>query len=98
MGSLRQDIPVIQMTEALQRHREFDRFIFDEADDCILHYGSLFNEETKLIDGFWDLLRKNSVILTGTMNKSMEDLVFQAYDIRKDRFFSYEKLLNKQES
>ena len=45
MGDFRNEIDVLTMKDAILKHESYNRFIIDEADDCIINHGSLVNYE-----------------------------------------------------
>ena len=70
----------------------------DEIDDCIVNYGSYFDEETNKCLGFWDVLKIPTIMLSATMNQNMEDLVYKLYGIPKSRFYEFKELQNTEVS
>ena len=67
----------MQMRDALLNQRNFNAFIIDEADECILEQGAIMNPETGAFEGFWDMLEKKTILLTATINISLEDALVE---------------------
>ena len=80
------------MESIIEKREEYDQIIIDEADDCIMNEGFKKNEESQKFEGFWDVLAKPTILMTATMNQSMEDLMMKVYNIRRDMFHTYEGL------
>ena len=51
-------------------------FIIDEADQCLLELGSTIDTAKKIVSGYWDLLTSRSILLTATVSKDLEDILF----------------------
>lgn len=81
MGDLRQMIDVKTMTEVILCSKDYDQLIIDEADDCILNYGSVFDTERKVLNGFWDVLETPSILITATMDRNIEDIMHRMFGI-----------------
>lgn len=43
MGPLKQELDVLSMSEALLTHEDYEVFVIDEADACLLEKGSLID-------------------------------------------------------
>ena len=74
------------MFDAMKRHKEFDGFIIDESDRCILKKGSIIVKETNRVLGFWHLLSKRTVLLTASTCHALEDLINRIYKVRLSDF------------
>ena len=66
LGDMSQKIAVLTMEQALAQIQGFDVIIIDEADECLLRFGSILNEQKRLCIGFWDLLNLKTYLLTAT--------------------------------
>jgi len=86
------------MEQALLRHEEFDAFILDEADTCIMEQGSMLDPSTQKFLGFWDLLKKRTFLLTATIGISLEDTLFKLYGIQKKAFEEFGLFIKAQDS
>ena len=66
LGSLSQEVPILTMKQALLRLEDFDCFIIDEADECLIDQGSIIDPVKEKFIGFWDMLKVKTVLLTAT--------------------------------
>lgn len=71
------------MEQALYQSNDFDVWVIDEADICLLEKGSLVDVKSQLVRGFWDLLIKRTILLTATISTDMEDILFEVYGLNK---------------
>jgi hypothetical protein len=55
------------MQQALLKYEQFDVFVVDEADDCILEHGAVIDLHKGQYIGFWDLMEKKTILLTATV-------------------------------
>ena len=46
LGPAREDLIVLTMEEAILTRDSYDICILDEADECILHHGSVFDQQS----------------------------------------------------
>ena len=79
LGSLRHSIKVMTMQSALFKSKDYDVFIIDEADQCLLELGSTIDSANSIVFGYWDLLTKRSILLTATISKDLEDILFSVF-------------------
>ena len=82
LGSLRHSIKVMTMQSALFKSNDYDVFIIDEADQCLLELGSSIDTAKSMVIGYWDLLTKRSILLTATISKDLEDILFEVFGFK----------------
>ena len=83
------------MEEALVTKLDFQHYIFDDAEDCILNHGIHLDSDTNRLTGFWKLLqRKPSFLITSTEDKGFYDALTELKFISKD-YFDYTDLFKK---
>ena len=82
LGSLRHSIKVMTMQSTLFKSKDYDVFIIDEADQCILELGSTIDTAKSMVFGYWDLLTKRSILLTATISKDLEDILFEVFGFK----------------
>ena len=58
-------------------------FIIDEADQCIIEKGSIVDEVRKQVKGFWQLLEKRTILLSGTISFDLDDILKEVFGIYK---------------
>ena len=46
--------------------------ILDEADACVLDYGSTIDPNKMRIIGFWDLMERKTILLSATLGTDLE--------------------------
>ena len=72
---MRQVISVITMEKALKDQDNYDVFIIDEADACLMEKGSLIDHPNQKVRGYWDLMQRKTVLLTATIPFDLDDLL-----------------------
>ena len=82
LGSLRHSIKVMTMQSALFKSNDYEVFIIDEADQCLLELGSSIDTAKSMVIGYWNLLTKRSILLTATISKDLEDILFEVFGFK----------------
>ena len=82
LGSLRHSIKVMTMQSALFKSNDYEVFIIDEADQCLLELGSSIDTAKSMVIGYRDLLTKRSILLTATISKDLEDILFEVFGFK----------------
>ena len=72
-------IDVMTIETALIRSDDFDGFVIDEADRCLLEKGCCIDESKSQVAGFWDLLDRKAFLLTASLSNDMHKLMREAY-------------------
>ena len=72
------------MQQAILQHTDFDSFIIDEADECIMTRGVLYDDRSEIVSGFWDVMMKRCYLFTATVERYMEDIMFKLFNIKID--------------
>ena len=80
MGASEQ-IDILSMQNALRRSDEYDGFIIDEADRCLIDKGVAVDYVNSQLLGFWDLLRKKTFLLTASVPKNLNKLLKDLYNV-----------------
>lgn len=73
----------------------FDIFIIDEADACILEKGYLFDIISQRVIGFWDLLQKRTILLSATIQEDLQDVLKGLFGLYKSNFLEFDELINE---
>ena len=61
-----QDVAILAMEQALIRRADFNCFILDEADTCIIDHGAIIDPVSEVYVMFWELMERESILLTAT--------------------------------
>lgn len=93
LGEARQILPVLTMNQALLNHENFDVFVIDEADQCLLEKGVSTSDNLQSFVGFWDILLKRTILLTATAGESLCDILFDLFGHKSDKFLSFDTVL-----
>lgn len=93
LGPLRFDIKVMTMQKALTKVDEFDAFVLDEADACLWELGSIVDIQNDKVAGFWDLLRKRTVLLTANISSNFDEIMTIAFGVERESYLKFEKLI-----
>ena len=62
------------MKQALLRLNDYDCFIIDEADICLIEQGGEIDPRTEVYIGFWDMMEKKTILLSATAGEDFEDI------------------------
>ena len=81
------------MQTALMSHSDYDMFVIDEADQCLLELDSMIDQRRQIVQDFWDILRKKTVLLTATIGEDMENVLFDVFGIRQDTQINFDKYM-----
>ena len=82
------------MQTALYKSQEYDVFIVDEADQCILELGSTIDTAKQIVSGYWDILTKRSILLTATISKDLEDILFEVFGFKTPAQLDFDNYMN----
>ena len=74
-------------------HADYDVFVIDECDQCLLEFGSFIDPKKKIVQGFWDVLLKKTVLLTATIGEDMENILFDVFGIKKSAKINFDKYM-----
>ena len=94
LDQVRQDFSILNMQQAILQHEDFDRFIIDEADECITYRGVLIDERYQKVLGYWDLMMKRCYLFTATVPNYLEDIMFKLFGIKPEQYKKYRALMS----
>lgn len=66
LGNFSQEVPIFTIKDALLRLQDFDCFVIDEADECVIEHGCVIDPVREKFIGFWDMSEVKTVMLTAT--------------------------------
>lgn len=93
LGTWTENISVLTMERALLCHKDFDAFIIDESDECLLEAGVAIDHSVLQAIGFWDLMEKRTILLTATIGFDLNIVLFELFGIRQRDVLTFNKHL-----
>lgn len=82
------------MRETLLQHSQFEVFILDEVDQCILEKGVATSEDLQNFTSFWDILLQRTVLMTATESVDMVNLHHDLLGVEQDSFLKFDSVIN----
>ena len=95
IGSVCDKIDVLSISRALVNEDDYDGFVIDEADRCLIEKGTVIDENKGLVKGFWDLLSKKAFLLTASCTNDMSKLLREAYGVTSDKVMDHSNLIQE---
>lgn len=71
----------------------YDVFILDEADHCILEKGCSIDLTTLKIRGFWEIMEKRTILLTATVPFDLNDVLKDLFGVQKQKYVTFDYLI-----
>ena len=69
--------------------------ILDEADACVLDYGSTIDPNKMRIIGFWDLMERKTILLSATLGTDLEAVLCQFFGESKHSLIKFDNLIKE---
>ena len=93
LGQFRFDVDILTMEQALLRYEQYEVMILDEADSCVIEHGSAIDPIKMRIIGFWDLMEKKTILLSATLGKDLEDVLYSFFGESKHSLITFGELI-----
>ena len=69
--------------------------ILDEADSCVIEHGSAIDPTKMRIIGFWDLMERKTILLSATLGKDLEEILFSFFGESKHSMITFAELIKE---
>ena len=63
-----------------------------------MELGCIVDQQRDKVAGFWDLLSKKCVLLTATMNRNMQEMLYYAYGLYNPDFLRFDDVIKQSDS
>ena len=67
-------------------------------DTCLIEHGAVIDPITETYIGFWDLLEKESILLTATASDDFQYILNSLFSVKVDQFVNFEAVIKLAES
>ena len=95
LGNFSQDVTILTMEQALIRRADFDCFILDEADTCIIDHGAIIDPVSEAYVMFWDLMETESILLTATTSSDFDHVLNSVFGVKKSSYIQFDAIIKQ---
>ena len=83
------------MDQALIRRADFDCFILDEADTCILEHGAIIDPVSEVYVMFWELMERESILLTATASSDFDHVLNSVFGVKRSSYIQFDSIIKQ---
>ena len=98
LGHFSQEVTILTMEQALLRRADFDCFILDEADTCIIDHGAIIDPVSEAYVMFWDLMEKESILLTATASPDFDHILNSVFGVKRGSYIQFDAIIKEADS
>ena len=95
LGLFSYNVDILTMEQALLNYEQYDVMILDEADSCVIEHGSAIDPTKMRIIGFWDLMERKTILLSATLGKDLEEILFSFFGESKHSMITFAELIKE---
>lgn len=93
LGTFREKVAVMTMKKALIEIGDFDVFIVDEADQCLLDKGSTIDYAAMKALGFWSMSEKRTILMSATISFDFADALKDLFSECQESYLIFDRLI-----
>ena len=95
LGHFSQDVTILTMEQALIRRDDFDCFILDEADTCIIDHGAIIDPVKEAYVMFSDLMERESILLTATASSDFDHILNNVFGVKRSSYIHFNTIIKQ---
>ena len=93
LGHFSQDVTILTMEQALIRRADFNCFILDEADTCIIDHGAIIDTVSEAYVMFSDLMERESILLTATASSDFDHVLNSVFGVKRSSYIQFNAII-----